>query len=243
MVAIRVRLFCISSALLLLSLSAWGAPEKNAAAAEASPNTTLAEGLKTWNDLTERLKHLQAENAAWEMRFNPEREDRNWWNPFWRSAAERNLQRSNELTLQIHALETQRADLENALLESSQHLTQARLSANHPFTSSERELWVTLDAWRFPLWLQRLEEVKKSLENFPTLSQELQRRRRERLEQYGLIAKTLDAYLTWRRTQITPSDPPVLPAQLQAWQTQLLAWQAAVQPWRQETSNAPVSAP
>jgi len=234
----KLRLLSLAAGLLVFGAQiAWGAPPKAAIPVDAETNTALADGLKTWNDLTQRLNHLQVENAAWEMRFNPEREDRNWWNPFWRSAAERNLQRSNELTLQIHALETQRTELESWLLETSQRMTPRLLETNAATTPAERELWAAVDAWRFPLWLRRLEEVEKSLDNLEALSPELQKRRRQTLELHLQIANTLDAYLTWRRAQPAGGETPAENGPLSAWQKQIQAWLATAQTWRRLSSE------
>jgi hypothetical protein len=208
--------------------AAWGA------SAEAVSNTTLAEGLKTWTDLTQRLSHLQAENTAWEMRFNPDREDRNWWNPFWRSAAERYEQRSNEISLQIQALEAQRADLEAALLDASSRWTSAQAAAGAPPHATDRELLTAVDAWRFPLWLQRLEDLQKGLENLSSLSPELQARRRQALEQHWQIAKSLETHLALRRGTLTEAEQKTVAPQLRTWQESLAAWFVAVQPGRRE---------
>jgi hypothetical protein len=222
----------LSALLLVFGGVSWGAPANPPAVIEAVSNTALAEGLKTWNDLTRRLAHLQAENTSREMRINPDREDRNWWNPFWRSAAERYEQRSYELTQQIQDLEAQRTELETALLGAASRWVSAQTGA--PPHAADRELLAAVDAWRFPLWRQRLEDVQKSLENLGVLSPELQARRRQALEQHWQIAKSLETQLAWRRGNLTDAEQKTAAPQLRAWQESLTAWFAAVQGGRRE---------
>jgi hypothetical protein len=183
----------------------------------------LAESLELWNQLTHRIAHLETQNQAWEFRSNPEREDRNWWNPFWRSSAERNLQRSNELSLQLRELEKQRTYVETNLLEQSTLYTNLLMETPPKPNTPEYDLWVTLDAWRFPLWLKHFEEIKKSVQQLHSLNPELRTHRHQALEAAFKTAKMLERYLLWRKNQSLPSNAQNNEVS-QKWQEQIQTW-------------------
>jgi hypothetical protein len=209
---------------------------------DAAPNTVLAAGMAAWKKITHRISYLESENIAWESRFNPEREDRNWWNPLWRSSAERHLQRSNENSLQIRELEKQRSELEPTLLELADHYIHAIPVRIAEFPAVERDFWSTVDAWRMPIWLQRLAELKTDRGHLIALNPELQVRRRQVLEQHYQTAKSLDLYISWRKSRLLESEQKLLP-QLQTWQTQIQAWLGEMQPWLTDTKPARTDAP
>ncbi len=169
-------------------------------------NTRLAESLNLWNQLTQKINHLESENRAWEFRSNPEREDRNWWNPFWRSSAERSLQRSNELSFQIRDLEKQRSLLENLMLDQSTVYTNISIKHVSEFESHEREFRNQIDNWRFPIWIKHFNELKINTQQFKALNPELQGRRRLAFETALKNAHMLEDYLIWRQTQLNSAE-------------------------------------
>lgn len=140
---------------LLAVLWVWLGGALAAASAPAGPELTpvpaqtLREALRQWQAQKDQVRRLQAELRQLDVLSDPDRDERYWWNPFWRWSKENQAQQATEITLHLQKLELQQQELERRLLPESERFARQALE-NPDLTPADQELWLVLDAWRLP---------------------------------------------------------------------------------------------
>lgn len=119
-----------------------------------SPDAKLRENLSTWQQTAAQLEAVRKELAETQVAHDPEREDRMWWNPLWRSSRQGHLQHANELTLRIQLLDRKLRALEPVLLRQTAKFCKEAIARPQSLGPESRELWNQADAWRMPILLK-----------------------------------------------------------------------------------------
>ena len=161
--------------LCLAWFGAGGSVPAFAAEADPVPADALARNLARWERLTGHIEELRTEAQRLELSSRPDEADRNWWNPFWRTAAEWRLQRANEIVLELRDLERQRRETGEAIARDGRRWLARIRDVENP-AEAESRLWTRLDAWRARRWLGA---PHPDPGRGQTLQQELTRRARD----------------------------------------------------------------
>lgn len=196
-----VLILCVLGGLLA------AAPVRAAGPVEPVSDSGLAAALQAWEGREQRLEVLRTEVLNAEGRLDPERGDRNWWNPLWQTVVTRRAQRANELTLRLQALEREQRDAAPALLDLTTRYTAQAAAEPGPATPGRSALWARADAWRVPRVLDAAEGAAEAI-SLPAGDPELEARRRRSAEEQLAQVQALEAYLQVRLRTLAPTDAP-----------------------------------
>jgi len=164
----------------------------------------LGEQLTTWKQNIEKKQELTRQLQTLDVLSDPERDDRFWWNPFWRASRENQAQRANELTLKIQKIDQQQQQLKIKLLRSATQYSQQALATPSRLSSAQRQLWIQADEWRIPKILQAPAWEIYSPEQFSTQPAELRQKRLQRLQKKQQSWLELEHYLKKYLTHFQP---------------------------------------
>ncbi|MEW6516181.1 MAG: hypothetical protein AB1439_04665 [candidate division FCPU426 bacterium] len=139
-----------------LGLAAWimgAAPalaaQSPAPEAVSSEARSIQEALRQWSEEQAQISRLQAELQRLDVLSDPDRDEKYWWNPFWRWSKENQSQQATDITLRLQTHEARSRDLEHRLLSEGERYAGQALDAPR-LPSPDQEVWRALDAWRLP---------------------------------------------------------------------------------------------
>lgn len=194
---------------LLLTAGLWGWIGGTLIAAAASaPDPDQASGLREalqqWETQQTQISRLQAELHQLDVLSDPDRDEKYWWNPFWRWSKENQAQQATEITLKLQKLEEQQGALERRLLAESERFAQGALENPAP-AQADRELWLSADAWRLPRLLAEPDWESLAPPADPQ-ARELVASRLQAVDALAGPWRALDAYLSACREKWSPGS-------------------------------------
>jgi hypothetical protein len=181
---------------LLVGLWGWLGCALIAAAAEPTlgPAQNLRETLRQWEAQNLQISRLQEELHQLDVLSDPDRDEKYWWNPFWRWSKDNQAQQATEITLHLQQLETQQLELERRLLPESERFARQALE-NPRLSPTDREVWLAVDAWRLPRLLTEPDWESLAPPDEPQ-ARELVRSRLQAVDALEGPWRALDDYLT-----------------------------------------------
>ncbi len=198
--------------LFLLAVLGWNVSffPANSSAASVPPEEVLAqqlqEGLTQWDKLSRQIKSIEKALRKLEVLSDPERDDRYWWNPFWRASRESQLQQSNKLSLQLQELDNRYRLLEQDLLMPSGQYALQSLENHKTISPEQIMLWDRTDTWRIPILLREPAWETFTLRATAAQTPELLNRRIQTLRHKAGQWQSLENYLKARLAQIDPAQ-------------------------------------
>lgn len=198
--------------LFLLAVLGWNVSffPANSAAASVPPEEVLAQqlqaGLTQWDKLSRQIKSIEKSLRKLEVLSDPERDDRYWWNPFWRASRESQLQQANKLSLQLQELDNRYRLLEQDLLMPAGQYARQSLENHKTISPEQIMLWDRADAWRIPILLREPAWETITLRATAAQTPELLNRRLHTLRHKAGQWQSLENYLKARLAQIDPAQ-------------------------------------
>jgi len=221
-VSIFMRLDKACACWALLWMCCWPATAGPALPPQADRAARVEQRLAAWEDLEQKISVLTAEAEKLDEVLGPDRQERNWWNPFWWSSAQRRLQRANEIALQLQALDRERRELEQTLLRETTELAEGFLAAEAAPDDRRRRLWQRADAWRIPRLLADPDWASLPAADLRQMDPELLRLRRQALAAALAERQQLETYLAARVAGLAAGEDEEK-RRYEAWRTQAQA--------------------
>ncbi len=192
----------------LLAVLGWNISFFPANSAALPPEEVLAqqlqEGLTQWDKLSRQIKTTEKNLRKLEVLSDPERDDRYWWNPFWRASRESQLQQANKLSLQLQELDSRYRLLEQNLLEPAKQYVRQSLENHQALSPEQILLWDRTDTWRIPILLREPAWETFTPRTTAARTPELLNRRLQTLYRKAGQWQILENYLKARLIQIDP---------------------------------------